>query len=349
MNVNGTIIYVVDSLGVGGAEQVIRQSIGDIKECTLIIVVLNTPIIRENLSTHVKVFNVNHRSQKNFLRTCNRLRKIFQTYKPVLIHAHLYWSTIFSRIAKPKHTPLVVTYHSLLYQRDSFQYSWKMIFIDKLTSSMSSFHIYVSEQVKQMYEDQITKKVSGKVVPNFFDPIYNTIKWKPPGKTSLNLVAVGNFRPEKDYSTLLEAFKTLPKKFNLTIIGHHFDQSIIKGIDRVKLVESSKVKQYLNEADIFISSSIHEGFGISVIEAMSAGLPCVLSDINTYKEITKDSGFFFIAGNPKSLAQKISELSEDFELMKRLSIKSLKCSETYTKKKYLIALKEIYYNVVLND
>lgn len=349
MIINNTIIYVIDSLGIGGSEQVIRKSVGEIANYTLVIVVLNGPIIMNDLSPHIKILNLNHGSLNDFLRTYNGLRKIFQAHKPVLIHAHLYWSTIFSRIAKPKNTPLVVTYHSLLYQRDSVQYSWKMSFLDKITSSMSSFHIYVSEQVKQMYENRITDKVIGKVVANFFDPLYGTIKWKCSGKTELKLIAVGNFRPEKDYNTLFKAFKLLPSNYYLTIVGYRFHPSKTKGLGHIKIIETDNVQEYLSESDIFISSSIHEGFGISVVEAMATGLPCILSDIDTYKEIANDSCIFFNAANPESLAQKILELSEDSELMKQLSTKSLECSEKYTLKRYLTSLKYIYHNLIPND
>ena len=45
------------------------------------------------------------------------------------------------------------------------------------------------------------------------------------------------------------------------------------------------VKDYLQAADIFISTAVSEGLPNTVLEALSSGLPCILSDIGPHREI----------------------------------------------------------------
>ena len=73
------------------------------------------------------------------------------------------------------------------------------------------------------------------------------------------------------------------------------------------------VDDYLMAADCFISTSLSEGLPNSVIEALSWGLPTILSDIPAHREIhqiEKRSGDLFSLDNPHAL----TELIESFEI-----------------------------------
>ena len=79
--------------------------------------------------------------------------------------------------------------------------------------------------------------------------------------------------------------------------------------DKVEFVgDITDVPSFLDNLDIFVLPSRYEGFGISLIEAMSMGLPCISSDIEGPKEIIKDNkyGVLFKTGDYKDLASKLS-------------------------------------------
>ena len=83
-------------------------------------------------------------------------------------------------------------------------------------------------------------------------------------------------------------------------------QSIIhEGNLNIRLCGSATLlPEVYNRYNYFIQASSHEGFGLSVAEAMASGLPCLLSDIPVFHEVTGDNAFFFPLNDP----QKASEI-----------------------------------------
>lgn len=65
---------------------------------------------------------------------------------------------------------------------------------------------------------------------------------------------------------------------------------------------------------MLVACSTTESFGLQVIEAISRGIPVVLSDIPAFREILGDKGLFFKVGNELELSIMIKKLlsSRDF-------------------------------------
>src|SRR5262249_32723885 len=63
------------------------------------------------------------------------------------------------------------------------------------------------------------------------------------------------------------------------------------------------------DSDAFIGPSRpEEGFGLPVLEALASGLPCLLSDTPTHREIAGDSAWYFADGDPEALADALPRL-----------------------------------------
>jgi glycosyltransferase involved in cell wall biosynthesis len=118
-----------------------------------------------------------------------------------------------------------------------------------------------------------------------------------PGRTVLT---VGRLIPQKDQATLLAAFARIAGRDDrLVVIGEgplHAElaaEAERLGIaDRVQmtgLMPRDEVYRRLGGADYFVSPSRGEGLPLSVLEAMTAGLPTVLSDIAPHREIVEDT------------------------------------------------------------
>ena len=75
------------------------------------------------------------------------------------------------------------------------------------------------------------------------------------------------------------------------------------------------VPQFLKNIDMFILPSRFEGFGISLVEAMCMGVPCISSDINGPREIVGDNerGYLFESGSPQKLAEKILYVMDNYD------------------------------------
>ena len=103
----------------------------------------------------------------------------------------------------------------------------------------------------------------------------------------IRAVYVGNVTALKGIHYLLEAVLKIPEEnFHLTVVGSYNNENNIftKYMSRINFVgriPHKKVKEILNRSDIFIFPSLGEGLSLAVLEAMSCGLPCI---------VTKNSG-----------------------------------------------------------
>ena len=108
-----------------------------------------------------------------------------------------------------------------------------------------------------------------------------------------------------------------------------------------------KVFQIFRRATIFCLPSEIEGFGIVTLEAMTAGLPFVNSDIPVHQEIARASqaGVLFKSGDPKDLAAKIKMLLENKKEYRRLSKNALSFAKNYSLSKMVSKTEKVYLNL----
>ena len=149
---------------------------------------------------------------------------------------------------------------------------------------------------------------------------------------------VGRLHPDKDQSTLVEAFaKVLADvpKARLVIIGEGRLRTKLEsqikelGIsDHVEL--KGKVKEafrYFRAFDVFALSSDHEPFGMVLLEAMVASIPVVSTDGGGASEVLGGDGRFFSVGNVDALAEQLLQMplesKEGREAMARVLLERL--------------------------
>lgn len=80
------------------------------------------------------------------------------------------------------------------------------------------------------------------------------------------------------------------------------------------------IPELLGEADVFILATKSEGFGIALIEAMSAGVPVIGSDVPACREVLGQGrcGLLVPVSDPSALAESILRLLDDPALAQRL-------------------------------
>jgi glycosyltransferase involved in cell wall biosynthesis len=142
------------------------------------------------------------------------------------------------------------------------------------------------------------------------------------------IVSVGRLAEPKDFSTLVSALSRLDAgTTRLRILGDGPLREALAaqieglGLDgSVELAgEVTDVGRHLDEADVFVLSSRSEGMPISVLEAMSAGLPVVATDVGGLSEVVVDgtTGFLVPAGDADALASRLHALIVDPDLRTR--------------------------------
>jgi glycosyltransferase involved in cell wall biosynthesis len=137
-------------------------------------------------------------------------------------------------------------------------------------------------------------------------------------------LAVGTIEPRKNYEYLLENWASLlqgrEEKLKLYIVGSKgwktlsVTRRLGAGVKNVvwleKVCDSSLHELYANAA-LFVSASKAEGFNLPVREALSFGIPVVLSDIDVHRELYSNEALFFKLNSIHSLNEALKKALDD--------------------------------------
>ncbi len=187
--------------------------------------------------------------------------------------------------------------------------------------------ISVSECTKKKLEEHSVRKVQ--VIPNGVSEI------REPGKRypRPTVCFVGRLMPQKRVGDLLDALALLQqnenkkkkeknkiKNLRCIIVGtgpeeeklkQHVQQRGLKNVEfRGFVKEQEKVHEIMQKSHVLCHPSILEGFGMVLIESAAQGTPYVCSDIDVFKEVTRNGrgGLLSEQKNPRDLAEKIRHL-----------------------------------------
>lgn len=136
------------------------------------------------------------------------------------------------------------------------------------------------------------------------------------------LMYVGNLKPHKNLSRLIETFSRLDSRdgYRLLLVGKAFSSTDLKteekklGIKDIVIHTGMVSKQELvdlyNLADLFVFPSLYEGFGIPPLEAMACGTPVIAANNSSIPEVVGDAAILFDAYSIDAIAEAIKK-SED--------------------------------------
>lgn len=142
----------------------------------------------------------------------------------------------------------------------------------------------------------------------------------------------------KNQLRLLESFQQAKLKnipHQLIIIGKYKPEiyNIVKNMEDVKLLgwlSNEHMIKFMQGADAFVLPSIHEGFGMPLVESMACGVPCITSNTHSPPEVIGDSGILVDPYDVSEISRAMISLSESAELQKNLATLSLDQSNKYS-------------------
>lgn len=158
----------------------------------------------------------------------------------------------------------------------------------------------------------------------------------PPDKSMV--VCVARLVPVKGIDYLIRAIPLLSQtnnRISLLVIGDGPQRSDLEKLalelgirDKVKFLGAlphEQIPLYLNVADVFVQSSLHEGLGIALIEAMSCGIPVIGTKVDGIMDIIEDNqnGFLVPPGDSKALAEAVKKILADEGVRSRFIAKGL--------------------------
>lgn len=231
----------------------------------------------------------------------------------------------------------VATIHGLDWQRSKW-------------GKFASTYLKLGEKIAAKYADEVI--VLSKNVQQYFLDVYNReTKFIPnginrPEKIEPRLITekyglygddficfLARLVPEKGVAYLIDAFKQVKTKKKLVIAGGSSDtdafmQDLIKraeGDNRIiftGFVQGQILEELYSNAYLYTLPSDLEGMPLSLLEAMSYGKCCVVSDIAECTEVVEDKAVIFKKSNVEDLRDKLQELCDNPEVVKSYELKS---------------------------
>lgn len=149
------------------------------------------------------------------------------------------------------------------------------------------------------------------------------------------VIMVARYSAQKDYVTFAQSLSQAEFDSASLVGDGTKEPGFVSEMMRLSGTSSQKIRfvgksesvgQLLEESSIFVLSSQYEGLPLSILEAMSKGLPIIASDVGGVSELVihGENGFLFPAGNVKVLSEYISLLSSDVSLRRKMGDASLR-------------------------
>lgn len=268
------------------------------------------------------------------------IKKHLKQLKPDIVHCHSSKAGLLGRLAaKSLNLPVVFTAHGWAFT-DGVSPRKQKIYatLERFMTKFSDHIITVSEYDRQHgFKHNVG-------TPELVQTIHNgvpDIKASAIEKSNsiVRLIMVARFEDPKDQYFLIQALSKLPQHLNWKIdflgegpnLQKCQELALTKQLDS-KIIfhgQSFKVKEFLNLADIFVLISNYEGFPLTILEAMSASLPIIASDVGGVNEsVSSENGYLIPKGSVDVLVQTLTELIVNTNLRQQLGSNSRYLYET---------------------
>jgi len=174
---------------------------------------------------------------------------------------------------------------------------------------------------------------------------------KTHGIRSPYFLFVGTQEPRKNLRTLLQAFQHFKEDIQLVLAGPEgwnngsWSDLISERVVRTGYVSRQELRALYQQSIGLIMPSLEEGFGLPILEAMTAGTPVIASAIPVFEEIGSDSFLSFDPAQPEELYTSMEALYSDPLLRETMVTKGTECIQKFPWSETARKTLEIYRNV----
>lgn len=374
------VLFIIDSLGVGGAERSIAEIAANFKEFTPVVCHLfNNKDLKHIYDQHrIKVISLDLPKSYKDAQILPKLLEIVKSENPDLIHASLYRSMMLSRKIKTViKIPLVNSfvsdsYSSARFNRLKLKTKLKLKyyqFIDRSSAKIADVFIsnsqaiagsnckalkLKSDKVKVIHRGRNFEKFS-----NVDERKVENVKVELGLKNKKVFLNVGRLLESKGQQDVIYAFKdiasTHPEAI-LLLAGEGNYRSVLEKLiseysleNRVFLLgQRNDIEVLLSVSDYFVFSSYFEGLPGALLEAMMAGKIIIAGNIPENREcVDETSALFFNPGNVKQLRELMQKVLNNSDNYKHLGSNAKNIAAAKFDIKMISALyEETYKNII---
>lgn len=262
------------------------------------------------------------------IKAYHELYSLIKNLKPDIVTIHSSKAGILGRLAcRRQNIPNVFTAHGWAFTEGVSNGKRKFyIKIERLAAKWTNHIICVSDYDRQLALNySVASEVKLRTIHNGIPLIEDTNIAYPDKGNVVNIIMVARFSEPKDQKQLLDALYNLDCRDrclvrlvgdgeNLAATKSHAIQLKLTNVEF--LGTRTDVINLLSQASIFVLSSNWEGFPLTILEAMRAGLPVVASDVGGVSEAVVDgqTGYLIPRGDAKYMAHCLEKLINNPEL-----------------------------------
>lgn len=376
------ILHIIPNLKKGGAERIVIDILRQLKmdpslDVTLVLFenqieydVLDLEPIIKIIPSHVRLslFKKNE-------YTLQGLQSFIEDFQPAIIHSHLFEAELISRSCFYPSANWFTHSHDRMQslnnlnlfaiksKRDLTNYFEKKYLLKRYQKNCGNNFIAISEDILYFLKSVLPKKLgnihllqNAIAVKRFEKPV-GFVSTKD--NSICNLISIGRLDKNKNHQFLIDVVLDLKNKnipVHLTIVGEGYQRIALQEkivhlnlshqISLVGLQE--KVEVYLWNADLYIHSAITEGFGLTLLEAMAAGLPVISLNGGGNKNLIHhaENGFLIEEQDVNLFSKSVIELFQNKSAYEVFSKKAIAFSHQYDIKSYCDKLSSIYKKVL---
>jgi glycosyltransferase involved in cell wall biosynthesis len=329
------VLQLIDGLNIGGAEVLLRDLCsGLLRRGFGVAVGYSTPgpIIQDLKNLGIEPVHLPRLARVDPLRYGPGLVRLIRSFRPHIVHTHLFKSDFHGRVAAALcKTPVII---STLHNNDPWARHWLFGPLYGLTARQAARLIAVSQEVND-YHARFSHIPAEKIItiPNGVD--VDRFRFDPAARAQVRssfgldsaapLVGIiGRLKPQKDHATFLtaaaETARLVPGA-RFLIVGDGPLRAELENMARGLGLDAAvifcglrgDIPAVLSALDVLVLSSRWEGLPINLLEGMAAGRAVVTTNVSGILDVVEPgvSAIVVEPGNPTALAQACVGLLKD--------------------------------------
>lgn len=247
--------------------------------------------------------------------------------RPAFVHAHgIYPSgSAAYRLCEKARIPLVLTVHGSDLYTNLVRPSWEAE-VRRTLDAAAAIVCVSSSLARDVVALAGADPARVTVVPDTFDADRFKAVSRAPGR-ALRLVSVGRLASEKGFDLLLDAVAMIARggrDVSLVLVGAGREDATLKrqaaasGLEPLVRfagpLDGERLVDTLREADVFVSASRREGFGVAILEALATGMPVVATRCGGPEDLVgPGDGALVMPGDVLALAEGIASVGDRLE------------------------------------
>lgn len=226
--------------------------------------------------------------------------------------------------------------------------------VEKLNISKGKIKLIycgTDNRIQKYDKNNARKKIVNQYNIKESDKIIITIgRIDPIGKNLINLIKA------------MDILRSNHENFHLFLIGGESSYSdpyqvpqeikklnMDKYITMTGYIDVDALNDFYNASDLLVFPSVHEGFGLPLVEAMKCELPVACSDIDVFHEVGDDAVLYFDPYDTSDIAEKIELIFNDESLRKQLIAKGKKRYSIFTWERSAKELIKLLYKASISN